>query len=122
MSARSRVFRRKVADDQPPEEPETLGIPPSSILAARKVKEKEKKAGKKPSLLSFDEEESTSPVQAKQESRSKGKQKGKLRADLSGLKASEDTKPTTQRSAAGSLTYHHRHMIICRLPHNPSKM
>lgn len=76
-------------------------MPPASVVAARKAKEKERKAGKKASLLSFDEEEGASPVKAKADSRLKDRSKAKLKPNLKSLRLGDDGKPNTQQSASG---------------------
>ena len=98
MSSKNRNFRRKVEADQPADEPDSLGTPPASILAARKAKEK--KLGKKAPLLSFEEEEHETLVKAKPKVKDYGKAKAK--PSLVGLSIAEDHKPaSTQRSEAG---------------------
>ena len=102
MSSKNRNFRRKVELDQPADEPDGLGLPPASVLAARKAKEKEKKLGKKAPLLSFEEEEPETLVKAKPKIKDYGKAKAKAKPSLVGLSITEDHKPaSTQRSEAG---------------------
>lgn len=121
MSSRNRKFRRRADDDQEGEEPESLGMPPASIIAARKAKEKEKKVGKKPSLLSFDEEDGASPTKAKADSRAKEKIKPKLKPNLKNLSIAEDNKSVhrTQLSAAG--VRFSRHLCALGNQYSPQK-
>ena len=103
MSSKNRNFRRKVETDQPADEPDSLGMPPARILAARKAKEKEKK-GKKAPLLSFEEEEPETLVRAKPKTKDYGKAKPK--PSLVGLSIAEDHKlASTQRSEAGQSSF-----------------
>ena len=101
---KNRNFRRKVADHDGEEEV-NLGMPPASVLAARKEKEREKKQAKKSSLLSFEDDdgEGSSAVKIAKERKPVAKVKP---ASLKGLSLTSDvpTAPSsTQRSGAGRL-------------------
>ena len=99
MSSKSRKFRRKPDDPVSLQDQESTANGDTAKPSTLPKKEKEKKP-KKVTLLSFDEEETGSPVKVK--TQLKERPKPKLRPNLQGLSIKEDAKPiSTQQSGAG---------------------
>lgn len=105
MSSKNRKFRKKVEDlaGSNEEQPSSLNVPIKGLAAQEKGKEKKPK---KISLLSFDEEEGTSPETAKIVPRENSKvtvrpkHRGRSRKDEQNK--NEDFKPaSTQQSGVG---------------------